>query len=82
MNMNDYIADAPNRAPLMGCLAYARALMTGDPARYRAGYTADNAYIATVEQARRENVGLDEIALAGCLGIDRGRAIRLLGAVR
>ena len=76
--LDRYIATAPNGAPLMGCVAFARALMAGDPARFKAGYTAENAYIATVEQARRENVDLDEIALAGCLGIDRGDAIRLL----
>jgi hypothetical protein len=80
--LQSYIEGAANQAPLMGALDFAKALMAGDPASLKAGYTSANAYIATVEQANRECIAIDKIALAGCLGIPRGEAIRLLGMVR
>lgn len=80
--LTPFINAAPNGAVLLGVANFARALMEGDRASFKAGYSAENAYIAAVEQARREGLDLDEVALGGCLGLDRGTALALLGAVR
>lgn len=68
----------------LGCLDMARGLMRGDAARFKAGYTAENAYIAVVETAGREGIALaegDREFIAGRLDIAAERRAELEGMV-
>jgi hypothetical protein len=62
-----------------GPVEMAHALMAGDRSAFKAGYTAENAYIAVVGMARRDGVAINEGHLATELGVD---AVKLEQAIR
>lgn len=71
--LKGYIESATGGMKRLGMANMAKALMAGDPERFKAGYSAENALLAVIERAEREGIAVtqrDAKVVAEAIGAD------------